>query len=387
MKVALRYLVTAGLLAATAPALAAEYKTAVAQVLAAGRTVTLGGTVVPYKQVVLSARIPGQIKSIAGVEGDSFKAGTPLFAISDADIQARRRAAWAQILAARSRLRNAQVQYQREYWSPSINNGTSRSSGFGLPSMFDQMFTRPMSNSLGMSNTGMQRYSDLQRRYSGINQARSTLLAAQARLQELDVNLSDARQLAPFDGIIIQKMVEAGTTVQPGTPILKYAFVGYLRIKAEVPVRLVSALRTGKFVNARVDAAKPINVKARIAQIFPVADQTRHTVTVKFDLPKGIAGGPGMYAEVLLPDPDTSLKGLPVVPASAIILRGSLPAVYVLKDGKPSLRLVRIGPKQPDGRISIISGIAEGETVIIEPAKVDGNQSRATTGAAAAIAG
>ena len=39
-----------------------------------GSTVTLGGTVVPYKDVTFSAQIPGRIKSIAGEEGDQFGA-------------------------------------------------------------------------------------------------------------------------------------------------------------------------------------------------------------------------------------------------------------------------------------------------------------------------
>ena len=38
-----------------------------------GSTVSLGGTVVPYKDVTFSAQIPGRIKSIAGEEGDQFE--------------------------------------------------------------------------------------------------------------------------------------------------------------------------------------------------------------------------------------------------------------------------------------------------------------------------
>ena len=40
-----------------------------------GAAVSLGGTVVPFKDVTFSAQIPGRIKSIAGEEGDHFKSG------------------------------------------------------------------------------------------------------------------------------------------------------------------------------------------------------------------------------------------------------------------------------------------------------------------------
>ena len=44
-----------------------------------------------------------------------------------------------------------------------------------------------------------------------------------------------------------------------------------------------------------------------------------------------------------------------------------LPAVFVLDQGKPSLRIVRVGYPLPDGTISVISGLVGGETVILSP--------------------
>ncbi len=375
MSMALRVLsIVAGFLLTGQTMVAKELPTFVAQVESSGTNVVTGGTVVPFKEVVLSAKVPGRINFVAGEEGASFKAGEQLIIISSDDIRARRRAAYANLLAAQAALRFADVQYRRELYSPRINSGNSQLSGFGIPSMFDQMFTRPMSSGLGMSNPGLQRYSDLQGRYNGINQARSQLLAARARMEELDANLRDTRQLAPFDGIIIQKLVETGTTVQPGTPLLKFAFVDYLRIQAEVPVRLVSSLRTGSFLSARIDAGGGAKVKVRVAQIFPVADEARHTVTVKFDLPRGVPGGPGMYAEVYIPDPSARGEKIIVIPRSSITMHGSLPNVYVMQNGKPVVRMVRLGKPRPGERISVISGLAEGDQILVRASDGDAMQ-------------
>ena len=59
-----------------------------------GAAVSLGGTVVPFKDVTFSAQIPGRIKSIAGEEGDHFKSGAEIIAINDDDLLAQRRSAW-----------------------------------------------------------------------------------------------------------------------------------------------------------------------------------------------------------------------------------------------------------------------------------------------------
>ena len=80
----------------TVQSVAKEYKTVKVQVSKVASTVILGGTVVPYKEVTLSAQISGQLKFIGGQEGDSFKSGEKLVSIDDDDLQARRRAAVAQ---------------------------------------------------------------------------------------------------------------------------------------------------------------------------------------------------------------------------------------------------------------------------------------------------
>lgn len=362
------WLIAAALIAGnTSAALSAtgDYQTAVVTAAQIGQTSTVGGTVIPYKEVNLSAQIPGQVTFIAGSEGDSFDGGAILVQIDDSQIQAQRRAALADIANADSAARNAQVQYSRELWSPRSNSPNTMP-GMGAPGMFDQFFTRNASNMMGRSDSGLERQADLYAQGSGVNQAQSKLLQAQAQLDALDAKLRDAQLLAPFDGMIVKKMVETGDTVQPGTPILQFAHTTYLRIRADVPVRLVAGLEKGMLVPARLDAGG-IEVKARVAQIYPMADQTRHTVTVKFDLPKGVPGGPGMYAEVQIPDSSEPSQDLPAIPLTSVVWRGSLPNVFVLHNGSPSLRVVRIGSPVGDGRVSILSGVKTGEQVIVNP--------------------
>ncbi|KAF0118516.1 MAG: RND family efflux transporter MFP subunit [Rhodospirillaceae bacterium] len=347
------------------PTMAAEYRTATVTTTEVGHTSTVGGTVVPYKEVNLSAQIPGQVTFIAGAEGDSFTSGAPLIRIDDAQIQAQRRSALAQITNAEASLRNAQVQYSREMWSPRSNTPNAMP-GMGMPNMFDQFFTRGFSNMIGRSDTGLERYADWYAQGAGVQQAQGALMQATAQLEQLDAKLRDAQLVAPFDGMIVKKIVEVGDTVQPGQPLLQFAHTTYLRIQADVPVRLVTGLEKGMLLPARLDAGG-IEIKARVAQIYPMADRTRHTVTVKFDLPKGVPGGPGMYAEVQIPDTTEPAREIPVLPEQAVVWRGSLPNVFVLRDGLPSLRVVRVGSALGGGFVSVLSGVSPGDQVVIDP--------------------
>lgn len=326
-------------------------------------TVSVGGTVIPYKEVTLAAQLPGRIKHLAGIEGDAFKKGDLLLALDDRELLANRQAIIAQLASADAQLRNAGVQYSREMWSPQSRNAPG---GMGMPNLFDQMFTRPMEDMVGERSRGAERGADLFASGTRIAQAQNSLYQLQAELQALEAKLRDARSIAPFDGVIVKKFIEVGDTVQPGQPLLKFADVEYQQVLVDVPARLRPGLQEGMMLQGELDVNHQ-RVPVRVAQIFPMADPQRHTVTVKFDLPQGVSE-PGMYAKVLIPDFGAPARANPVIPNSAIRYNGSLPGVYVLDDsGNPQLRLIRIGEQVSGGFATVLSGLRPGERVLANP--------------------
>ncbi len=350
----------------TAPASAWQLMTVEAAEF--GSKIKIGGTVIPYKEVTLSAQVPGRIQYIAGSEGDYFQKNNLLLSIDDDDLVARRRSALAQLSNAESSLRNARVQYNRELISPRTES-TGAMPGMGMPSLFDNLFTRNVGSAMGYGNPDVERQADLYSSGSLVKNAESEVLKSRSALEELDAKLRDARAIAPFDGKLVRKMVEEGDTVQPPTPLLKFAHTQFLRIQAEVPARLVFGLSKGSLVDVKLDINNTYT-KAKVAQIYPVADQQKHTVTVKFDLPEGTPGGPGLYAEVTVVDATASRKPVPVIPKDAVLYRGSLPSVYILdKENKARMKLVRLGPDYDISRVTVLSGIKAGDRIISAPPK------------------
>jgi multidrug efflux pump subunit AcrA (membrane-fusion protein) len=329
-----------------------------------GGYVILGGTVIPLKEVTLSAQIPGIVQTIAGEEGDNFTAGTELVTVNDDELQAKKRSAEAQLSAAYTALQNAQVQYTRELWNPSVYNPRPMG-GMAFPTMFDSFFDGNRGTPFGSgSDKGIERHADLVTQGTQVQAARSRIQQAESGLREIEAKIRDAKSTAPFDGVITDKLVEVGDTVQPGQPLLKFSYSKFLRIQAEVPARLVPGLHKDMVVPARLDVNNT-KVNARVAQIAPKADSQQHTITVKFDLPEGVPGGPGMYAEVMIPDINSPTRALPVVPKSAIIKRGSLPSVRVLdEEGKPKMRLIRTGIELDANHVIVLSGLKPGERVL-----------------------
>lgn len=327
----------------------------------------LGSTVIPYKEVTLSAQIPGVVKYVAGAVGTNLAEKAVVFQIDDSELRAKRNAVAAQIGIAQSGVQNAQTQYYRELASPRSKD-IGAMPGFGMPAMFDRFAIRPFAESfMGNYDTDTIRQSDLSNAMSAVSQSQGQLQQAMSQLQEIDSALHDASAYAPFEGIIMEKMVEVGDTVQPGQPLIKYGYVKYKRLQADVPSGLVGNLHKDMLLSARIDGSTSTSV--RVSEIYPVADPSRHTVTVKFDIPTEIATAPGMYAEIYVPEGKKGGSQVLVIPKAALLKGSSLPSVLVVKDNNTSeLRMVRLGSEQNGGsKIEVVSGLKAGERIINDP--------------------
>jgi RND family efflux transporter MFP subunit len=341
--------------------------------------VTLSGTLIPKKEVTFKAQLPGEVKYLAGEEGDEFAKNTVLVILDDTELLAQQRAAYADLRNAEATWHNARMQYSRELWSP--DSPDKAPGGMGLPHLVDQFITRPISDLLGQSNSGLDRRARLHSHGTQIEQAESARWQARSRIDQIEAKLDDTESKAPFNGVIIDKMVEVGDTVMMGQPLLQFADTQHLQIEVYVPARLVIGLKVGKAVSAKLDVLEE-RVIVTVAQIFPIADKERHTVEVKFDMPPTTRSdfggyiGPGQYAQVDIPDVKAKQQQLLLIPSAAVSRRGSLPAVCVLKDGKHEIRLVRLGqeitptvlseldPSIGD-YVSVLSGLKVGDMVVI----------------------
>ncbi|EIJ32774.1 efflux RND transporter periplasmic adaptor subunit [Thiothrix nivea] len=360
-----------GFTAALLAGLVSSWAAQAAEIIPVGTTgsssnAVLGSTVIPYKEVTLSAQIPGVVKYVAGAVGTSLPQGGVVFQVDDSQLRAKRSAVVAQISQAQAGVTNAQSQYYRELASPRSKD-VGAMPGFAMPSMFDQLAVRPFAKSfMGNYDSDAIRQADLSNATANVSQAQSQLQQANAQLQEIDASLRDASAYAPFEGIIMEKMVEVGDTVQPGQPLVKFGYVKYKRLQADVPAGLVGSLKQDMLVPARIDGSTHTSV--RVSEIYPVADASRHTVTVKFDIPMEISTAPGMYAEIYLPESKRGDSQVITVPNSALLKGSSLPAVLVVKaDNTSELRMVRLGSSQGDDRVEIVSGLTAGERIIDSP--------------------
>ncbi len=321
----------------------------------------LGGVVISSAQVSLSAQVAGDVLSVNGKEGDMFKQGTTLVTLEQESIQAQRDSAYAEISSANEALRNAGVQYSQSIVSPNSNGMFG-----GIPGMFS-MFTDPMLKMSGQGNPEFDKFANRTSRYTGYQQAKNKLRQAELNLKQVEERLKDANVVAPFDGVIVVKNINQGDVVQPGQILIKFANIKDLQVEVNVPSRLVASLKLDKKYRIKLDIAN-IVVDATLSQIYPIADNNKHSVKVKFDLPAGAPVLAGAYAEAEIFETDSGVLTA-VIPEVAIMWRSSLPSVFVInpKTSKTELRFVRLGEQVGKSKKSVLSGLKIGEKIVANP--------------------
>nr|CAA6818476.1 MAG: RND family efflux transporter MFP subunit [uncultured Thiotrichaceae bacterium] len=233
-----------------------------------------------------------------------------------------------------------------------------------MPAMFDQVFSKSMSGMLGYDDDA-NKTADYYQQQTLVQQAYNGISQAQAQIVQIDAALRDTQSLAPFTGQIFKNHIEVGDTVQPGQALLTFSDIAYFQIQADLPVKLAGSLKPGDVIKANIDTLdQPIDV--RVLRVFPGADNTRHTVTVKFDLPKAVKAATGTYAEVYIPHIEQQ-AAMPRIPLSAVVTRSGLTMVFILGDNNETdLRVVRLGEKT-GGSVNLLAGLQPGQRIITNP--------------------
>ncbi len=330
----------------------------------------LGGFVEPRNVVRLMAQGPGRVTYVAGQEGERIAAGATVVALDDDALRTQYRSAWAALSGDMAASQNAQTQLYHSLYG-------ARQSPMGGPGYdaYERMFT-PFYNMMQPFMGGgapLQSQAQQQRSFPAINNARADyereqagLVASQARIDALDVQLRQRRADAPYATVIMKRYVRVGDIVQPGQPLADLADPDQLDLRIEVPADLALRLKVGDQLPVSLADA---NVWAVVSQIFPSADTMQHTVTVKAALPAGAAAAPGMYGLAWIAQPGGGGQSAtaPFIPNEAIAYRGSLPVAFVVNGvGAVEMRILRLGEVSGD-KSAVLSGLQPGERVVAHP--------------------
>jgi membrane fusion protein, multidrug efflux system len=194
--------------------------------------------------------------------------------------------------------------------------------------------------------------------------ARSFLDDAKARLSQAEKQRDAANVLAPYDGVVADRMVNPGDIVAPGTPLFSLVDPSTMRLEAAVPAGELSMIRLGAKVTFTVTGYPGRTFEGRISSINPQADPQTRQVRLFVRIPNaGQRLVAGLFAEGRVASEERLAL---TVPASALDLRGLTPEVVRLKNGVVERVSVTIGARdEATERVEVLTGLAAGDTVLV----------------------
>jgi RND family efflux transporter MFP subunit len=194
--------------------------------------------------------------------------------------------------------------------------------------------------------------------------ARDGVARGEARLKQAQQAAKAAGAVAgygkvksPISGVVLAKQVEAGQTVFPGAPLMTVEGDEGFRLEVAAPERLLGKVKQGDQIGVQVEGAQE---RGRVSEIVPSVDPASRTFIVKIDLPTGTIRS-GAYGKAYLEA--GSRQGI-TIPVSAVVVRGALTSVWVVREGIARLRLVKLG-REMGGKVEVISGLSNGERIVI----------------------
>jgi RND family efflux transporter MFP subunit len=313
----------------------AELATALVSMDLLSREFRIDGAVEAINKATVSAQTSGAIQKILVDVDDFVEKGTVIVLLKDVSQKAQLKKAQAGEQEAISNLSKAQDEFER----------------------IEDIYAKKVVSKSQMDDAT-----------HALSAAKARLDSARASLEEAREQLSYTRVKAPYSGIVTERHVEVGETVQTGAKIMTGVSLDKLRVNVDVPQKLINKIRVyGKaFVYTEAGlGGDQVQVAVDKITIFPIADRASNTFKVRLDLPEGIAGlFPGMFVKASLV---TGEKQVLQVPQQSIVYRSELTAVYVISDdGTINFRHVRLGRKNGDSLI-VLSGLTEGEKVALDP--------------------
>ncbi len=301
-----------GNLAESQPARVGIFKVRVEEIR---NQVEIMGTVQAAKKAIIAAKIDGHITHLPIKLGSRVKKGDRLVQISAGEIS-------AQLLQATAQLHQAERNLLREQKLLKQDAATSE----------------------------------------GVKTQEDDYKIAQASYKEAQTMLSYTTPTAPFDGIITQKLVNIGDLATLGKPLLHLENEKHLQILTDIPEIMVLKMRLGDTLTVSAPAANT-TLHGTVTEIAPAADPLSRSATVIITLPAAPNLRSGQFARVFLTE--STAKAI-MVPVEAILPFGQIERVFIVKEGKARLQLVRTGKKTHDEKIEILSGLAAGDSLIYQ---------------------
>lgn len=196
-----------------------------------------------------------------------------------------------------------------------------------------------------------------------VEKTKLELKAAEIQRQLVQKQLKMTNIVAPFSGVITKKMVDLGSVIGPGTPLVEITDISSLKLAVSVPERDVLKFKVNQPVKIFAAIYGDRVFEGKISTISVQADKSHNfnvQIIVKNTSQELMAG---MYGSVSLQN--NKSKTCLAIPRKALIGSSKNPQVYVVKNGEAKLTSFSAGISDAE-YVEVVKGITKDDRIVIK---------------------
>ncbi|MGH9452642.1 MAG: efflux RND transporter periplasmic adaptor subunit [Terriglobia bacterium] len=215
---------------------------------------------------------------------------------------------------------------------------------------------------------------DYEQAQADFQMSAAALESARERLELLNVGTDGSSdQLivkSPRSGVVISLGAAAGEfskSLDNSDPLCTIADLTTVWAVGEVYEKDLASIRVGEAADVKLDAYPGQTWRGRITAVASVMDPTTRTLSVRVVLANpGLELKPDMFAAIRLV---RDVRRFVLAPSAAVLREGTSDYVFVQKSpGRFARRLVTLGQDTEGNQVEITSGLAAGDTIVVEGA-------------------
>jgi len=198
-----------------------------------------------------------------------------------------------------------------------------------------------------------------------VEQQEAKTKAIEAQLVSAKAKLNNLTIRAPFSGVLGFREVSKGAYIDSGSAITSLDDISVIKVDFHLPERLITHIHVGQKVSAGNTAYRDRKFVGKITAIDSRIDSSTRSIKVRAIINnKALKLHPGMLLNisVLL-----QVENILQLPESSIIPIENEHYVFLEEAGKAVRKSIKIGRRHP-GVVEVLSGLVEGEKVVVEGA-------------------
>jgi membrane fusion protein (multidrug efflux system) len=291
------------------------------------------GTIFPRQESMISPKTSGIIKKLYADEGDKVEKGQRLVKLEQEMLRIVVKEAKASLKEARAQLKHSQSTLKRR----------------------KKLFEEGVVGSQNLDDITTER--DL---------AKARFQRTRATLERAEQDLKDSVITAPFDGFIVEKMMNEGemATTMPPSNIFHLVDTRRVKIECGITEEKRRFITLGKEVLIKMDAYPDEVFTGKITTVNPKIDLNSRTFKIKIAIPNpGFRLESGMFARIRIIERES--KNALLIPQRVIINAETVKKVFAVENGRAVKKTITTGIINHP-LIEVTEGLKEGDIVVTE---------------------